>query len=226
MTADHHRRDGSVEPPHDAEYASARNRMVDRLASAGRIDRSSTAHAMRTVPRHAFVPERERREAYADRPLGIGEGQTISAPHMVAIMTDLLALSSGDRVLEIGTGCGYHAAVTAEIVGAEHVYSVEYHESLAERAADALAGCGYDDISVRVGDGNDGWPEHAPYDAAYLTCAPAQLPPTVIEQVPDGFVVGPEGRTRQELVRLRREGGETVERETHGGVRFVRMRGR
>ncbi len=216
---------GSAAAPDEGEYASARNRMVSRLENAGRIERSSTAAALRTVPRHVFVPAGQRGEAYADRPLGIGEGQTISAPHMVAMMTDLLALDPGDRVLEIGTGCGYHAAVTADIVGAEHVYSVEYHESLAERAREKLASTGYGAVHVRPGDGNRGWPEHAPYDAAYLTCAPASLPEAVIEQVPDGTIVGPVGRTRQELVRLSRVGGETVERESHGGVRFVRMRG-
>ena len=216
---------GAVDRPAADEYASARNRMVDRLVTNGRINRDETASAMRTVPRHEFVPEHQRGEAYADRPLGIGEGQTISAPHMVAMMTDLLELQPGERVLEIGTGCGYHAAVTAEIVGADAVYSVEYHEALAERAVETLERTGYGDVTVTVGDGNDGWPAHAPYDAASLTCAPEQLPEAVIEQVPDGVVVGPEGRTRQELVRLTRVDGETVNRETHGAVRFVRMRG-
>ncbi len=225
MTHDHSRRNGAIDAPQADDYTSARNRMVDRLEAAGRITRASTARAMRAVPRHAFVDERDRREAYADRPLGIGEGQTISAPHMVAMITDLLELQPEDRVLEIGTGCGYHAAVTAAIVGPQNVFSVEYHESLADQAADRLAQCGYDGVSITVGDGNHGWAEHAPYDAAYLTCAPTSLPEAVIEQVPDGVVVGPEGRTRQELVRLWREDGDTLEKETHGGVRFVRMRG-
>ncbi len=216
---------GSAAAPDEGSYASARNRMVSRLENAGRIDRSSTAAALRAVPRHVFVPEGQRSEAYADRPLGIGEGQTISAPHMVAMMTDLLALEPGDRVLEIGTGCGYHAAVTAEIVGAEHVYSVEYHDTLAERARQKLESTGYGAVHVRAGDGNRGWPDEAPFDAAYLTCAPTDIPDPVVEQVPDGTIVGPVGRTRQELVRLTRADGETVDRESHGGVRFVRMRG-
>lgn len=208
----------------DGAFASARNRMVDRLVRRGYIDRDSTERAMRRVPRHVFVADGQRSEAYADRPLGIGEGQTISAPHMVAIITDLLVLSPEARVLEIGTGCGYHAAVTAEIVGGANVYSVEYHDSLAETAAEKLSSCGYGDVSITAGDGHDGWDEHAPYDRAYLTCSPAELPPAVVGQVPDGYVVGPEGSTRQELVRLKREDGETSARETHGGVRFVRMR--
>lgn len=217
-------RDGAPNSSGNGEFASARNRMVDRLVSNGRITRDPTADAMRAVPRHAFVPEHQRGEAYADRPLGIGEGQTISAPHMVAKMTDLLEPEPGERILEIGTGCGYHAAVTAEIVGPENVYSVEYHESLAQRARETLERTGYSGVTVTVGDGNDGWPAHAPYEKAYLTCAPATLPEAVIEQVPDGIVVGPEGRHRQELIRVRRQDGETRDRERHGAVRFVRMR--
>jgi len=112
---------------------------------------------MASVPRHAFVPVHERPDAYADRPLPIGEGQTISAPHMVAIMADLLELRPDDRVLEIGTGCGYHAGVTAEIVGAENVLSVEYHEKLAEEARERLGDLGYEGVSVRAGDGKEGW---------------------------------------------------------------------
>lgn len=223
MPSDGSRANGDRSSPTDSEHASARNRMVDRLQTTRRITRPETAAAMRAVPRHAFVPGDKVGVAYADRPLGIGVGQTISAPHMVGMMTDLLELSPGHRVLEIGTGCGYHAAVTAEIVGAEHVYSVEYHASLADAARETLDACGYGAISVRVGDGYDGWPEHAPYDRAYLTCAPTALPEPVLEQVPDGIVVGPVGDTRQELVQVRRRAGETVDRGAHGGVRFVTM---
>lgn len=224
MSPEDPRGNGSAAAPDSGDFTSARNRMVSRLENSGRIDRSATAAAIRAVPRHEFVSSGQRSEAYADRPLGIGEGQTISAPHMVAMMIDLLELEPGDHVLEIGTGCGYHAAVTAEIVGAENVYSVEYHETLAEQAKEKLERTGYGDVHIRVGDGNNGWPEYAPYDAAYLTCAPEQLPERVFDQVPDGVIVGPVGTTRQELVRVRRTNGETDTRETHGGVRFVRMR--
>jgi len=209
----------------DGAYADARNRLVDRLESRDRISNRRTLDALQSVPRHEFVPEGRRDAAYADRPLPIGEGQTISAPHMVGIMTDLLAPEPGDRILEIGTGCGYHAAVTAEIVGPGNVYSVEYHASLAAATRERLDRLGYD-VAVRVGDGHAGWPEHAPYDGAYLTCAPERVPEAVIEQVrPGGRIVAPVGRGRQELVRLTRTADGSVERERHGGVRFVPMRG-
>ena len=209
----------------DDDYTAARERLVERLRERGRAERPETLAALRAVPRHAFVPEGRRTAAYEDRPLPIGEGQTVSAPHMVGMMTDLLAPEAGDRVLEIGTGCGYHAAVTAELLDPGHLYSVEYHESLADEARSRLDDLGYD-VHVRAGDGREGWPEHAPYDAAYLTCAPERVPRAVVDQVrPGGVVVGPVGRDRQRLVRLRKRADGRTEREDHGGVRFVPMRG-
>nr|WP_246308213.1 protein-L-isoaspartate(D-aspartate) O-methyltransferase [Halobaculum salinum] len=199
--------------------------MVDRLVSAGRVEREATAEAMRAVPRHEFVPPGRRDAAYEDRPLPIGEGQTVSAPHMVGVMCDLLAPDADDEVLEIGTGCGYHAAVTAELVDRGTLYSVEYHESLAEEAREALAGLGYGNVEIRAGDGHEGWSENAPYDGAYLTCAAPTVPDAVLEQVGvGGTVVAPVGDRRQELVTLdvTPDGGD---RERHGGVRFVPMRG-
>lgn len=197
--------------------------MVDRLANRG-FD-ADVLEAMRTVPRHEFVPPEKQSVAYEDRPLPIGNNQTVSAPHMVAMMADDLDLDAGDRVLEIGTGCGYHAAVTAELVGASNVFSVEVDADLADQARTRFADLGYDDISVRVGDGREGWPEHAPYDAVYLTCAAPDFPEPLIEQVRDGGVLlAPLGRLRQELVRATVEDG-SLSREQRGGVRFVRMRG-
>ena len=210
----------------DPDFAVARDRLVARLQRAGRLSSRRVADAMRAVPRHAFVPEHRQSDAYTDKPLPIGDGQTISAPHMVAVMAELLDVDAGDQVLEIGTGCGYHAAVTAELVGAENVYSVEYHEDLAEEARETLEQLGYGGVHIRVGDGHAGWPAHAPYDAAYLTCAPHDFPEAVIEQVkPGGVLLGPLGDVRQELVRARKREDGSLSREPHGGVRFVPMRG-
>ncbi|WP_436346649.1 protein-L-isoaspartate(D-aspartate) O-methyltransferase [Natronorubrum sp. FCH18a] len=205
-------------------YEAARERMVRTVAS--RVDDDRVLEALESVPRHAFVPPNRRTSAYEDRPLPIGDGQTISAPHMVAMMADTLDLEPGTEVLEIGTGCGYHAAVTAAMVGAEHVYSVEYSADLAEQARDQLAAIGYGDVSVRTGDGRDGWPEHAPYDAAYFTCATPAFPDPVVEQLrPGGQLLAPIGTGFQTLVEATRREDGTLERTEHGGVRFVEMRG-
>ncbi len=199
----------------------ARDQLVDRLCERESLS-EQTAAAMRAVPRHEFVPQSRRKDAYDDRPLPIGNGQTISAPHMVAIMIELLDPAHGDRLLEIGTGCGYHAAVAAEIVGPENVFSVEYHSELAEKARRTLAELGYGAVTIRTGDGRDGWAEHAPYDAAYLTCAGTEFPPTLLEQVnAGGVVLGPIGDGQQHLVRgvVGDDGLES--RTEHGAVRFV-----
>ena len=203
------------------DWEARRERLVAHLAERERLD-DAVLDAIRSVPRHEFVPEQRREQAYADRPLPIGQDQTISAPHMVAIMADLLDLAPDDRVLEIGTGCGYHAAVTAELAG--EVFSVEYHADLAETARERLADLGYDEIAVRHGDGRDGWPEHAPYDRAYLTCGAEQFPRAVVEQVrPGGLLLGPLGSRPQTLVRARKRADGGLDRGHHGGVRFVTM---
>lgn len=209
----------------DQDLEAARESLVDRLRARRHVDRERTAAALRAVPRHEFVPEGSRRHAYADRPLPIGDGQTISAPHMVGIMTDLLAPEPGEEILEIGTGCGYHAAVTAAIVGDGNVFSVEYVDSLAAAAEERLDRLDYD-VHVRVGDGREGWPERAPFDGAYLTCAAAELPEAVAEQVrPGGRIVAPLGTGRQRLVRAEIGEDGIEERSDHGGVRFVQMQG-
>nr|WP_276236162.1 protein-L-isoaspartate(D-aspartate) O-methyltransferase [Halosegnis sp. DT85] len=193
--------------------------MVARLRERDDIGERAL-DALAAVPRHEFVPPARRDEAYADRPLPIGEGQTISAPHMVAAMADLLDPRPGDRVLEIGTGCGYHAAVTAEL-GAD-VFSVEYHAPLAERARERLDRLGYG-VAVRAGDGREGWPEHAPYDACYLTCAAESVPDALFAQVrPGGTLLAPVGGATQRLVAFTvGEGACVRDRTDHGGVRFV-----
>lgn len=200
-----------------------RQALVDRLVDHEYVSDPAVIEALRSVPRHAFVPEGSRGRAYEDRPLPIGEDQTISAPHMVGLMTDLLDVVAGDTVLEVGTGCGYHAAVVAEIVGGENVYSVEYSESLAETAREQLHELGYA-VAVRSGDGSQGWPAHAPYDAAYLTCAPSELPAAIHGQVrTGGRIVAPIGDHRQHLYRYTKTDAG-LDRESHGAVRFVPMR--
>jgi protein-L-isoaspartate(D-aspartate) O-methyltransferase len=206
------------------DHERARERLVARLDEQGRIERDATREALLSVPRHEFVPENRRTDAYDDRPLPIGADQTISAPHMVAIMSDLLAPEASDSILEIGTGCGYHAAVTAAIAG--DVKSIEYHASLAESARERLSRLDCD-VDIRIGDGHDGWPEHAPYDGAYLTCAAPEIPEAIVEQVrPEGAIVAPIGTRRQTLVRARRRADGSLDRTEHGGVRFVRMQNR
>ena len=205
------------------EMAAARDRLVDTLVATDIITKSATAEAMRAVPRHEFVTEEQQDVAYQDRPLPIGNDQTISAPHIVGQMLDLISVEPGDRVLEIGTGCGYHAAVTAEVVGDENVYSVEYDEELGEAARERLADLGYD-VAVRIGDGREGWPEEAPFDGSYLTCAAAEPPAAVIGQTAsDGVVVGPFGDGQQQLQRLVPQPDGSYETETIAPVRFVPM---
>ncbi|MUV59421.1 protein-L-isoaspartate(D-aspartate) O-methyltransferase [Halobacterium sp. CBA1126] len=207
------------------DFERERDALADGLAARPNVS-ERVADAIRDVPRHCFVPESRRHAAYDDRPLPIGNDQTVSAPHMVAIMATELDLRPGDRVLEIGTGCGYHAAVTAELVGSEAVFSVEYVESLAETARENLDRAGYGDVSVRQGDGHDGWPEHAPYDAAYLTCAAPEFPDAVVEQVRDGGrLVAPIGGTSQRLVSAEKDDDGGLVESDEGAVRFVRMQG-
>lgn len=202
------------------DFDAQRAELVDRLTERKDLS-AQTSEAMAAVPRHEFIPESKRDRAYEDTPLPIGAEQTISAPHMVAIMTELLDLSGDERVLEIGTGCGYHAAVTAEVVGGNNVYSVEYHDRLARTARETLASSGYGDISIKPGDGREGWEENAPYDRIYLTCAASDFPESHHEQLRNGgILLGPLGDTRQVLTKARKT-SEGVEREQHGHVRFV-----
>jgi protein-L-isoaspartate(D-aspartate) O-methyltransferase len=206
--------------------ADERDALVDRLRKRGHVEHDHVADALRAVPRHEFLPEGVRSRAYDDRPLSIGNEQTVSAPHMVGLMCELLPADAVD-VLEVGTGCGYHAAVTAACLPEGHVYSVEYDADLAAAARETLSELGYGGrVSVRVGDGRDGWPERAPFDCAYLTCAVTEVPDAIRQQVrPGGRIVAPVGTASQTLVTLDRHEDGSVERTDHGGVRFVRVRG-
>ena len=207
-------------------FAAARQRMVrDQLTGPARdITNARVLAAMGKVPRHEFVPERLRAQAYGDCPLPIGHGQTISQPYIVAFMTERLELKPNERVLEIGTGSGYQAAVLGEL-GAQ-VYTIEIIEDLARRAAADLQRLGYTNVHVRAGDGFRGWPEAAPFDAIIVTCAPEKVPRPLIDQLKDGgrmiLPLGPLGS--QELVVLRKQAGQVEQREVLP-VRFVPMTG-
>jgi len=207
-------------------FAAARKGMVrDQLSGPGRaITNARVLTVMRKVPRHEFVPEPYRSRAYEDGALPIGYGQTISQPYVVAFMTEQLDPKPADRVLEIGTGSGYQAAVLAELVA--DVYSIEIVEPLAQRAATDLKRLGYTNVTVRAGDGYKGWPEAAPFDAVIVTCAPESVPQPLVEQLKNGgrmiIPVGPAGN--QELVVLRKQGNRLEKRATLP-VRFVPMTG-
>ncbi len=162
-----------------------------------RLDRK-VIEAVRKVPRHEFVPELYRSYAYLNRPLPIGEGQTISQPYIVAFMSDLAQVNSNSKVLEVGTGSGYQAAILGELV--DHVYTIEIIDSLAEQAQRVLFNLGYKNITVRTGDGYNGWQEHAPFDAIIVTAAPEEVPEPLIQQLKPGgklvILVGPQSRTQ------------------------------
>jgi protein-L-isoaspartate(D-aspartate) O-methyltransferase len=218
-----------VRPASGAEnirFAAERRCMVtEQLAAPDRgIADPRVLAAMGRVPRHEFVPFALRRHAYADQPLPIGYDQTISQPFVVAFMTEQLAPRPTDRVLEIGTGSGYQAAVLAELVAA--VFTIEIVEPLARRAASVLQRLGCANVKVRTGDGYHGWPEEAPFDAIIVTCAPEAIPPPLVAQLKDGgrmvIPVGPPGH--QDLVLLRKQGDKLTQRAVLP-VRFVPMTG-
>ncbi len=214
------------------ERSDEREEMVLRQIESPGWSRNAVAdtavlHAMRAVPRHVFVPRGLQKQAYEDSPLPIGHGQTISQPYIVAVMTDLLMVTPESKVLEIGTGSGYQAAVLAQLT--PHVYTIEIIEPLATRAAQALADEGYKEVNVRHGDGYYGWPEAGPFDAIVVTCAAGHLPPPLWEQLePGGRIVIPIGGpySVQRLVVV--EKSDDGKRRTRAvmDVRFVPMTGR
>jgi protein-L-isoaspartate(D-aspartate) O-methyltransferase len=214
----------AVAAPQDEGFAAARRRMIDeQIRSRGLTDPAVLA-AMAAVPRHRFVPEGERGDAYADRPLPIGAGQTISQPYIVALMTSLLGLRPGSRVLEVGTGSGYQAAVLSRLAG--EVYTIEIVKSLGERARRTLAELGYRNVRCRIGDGYKGWPDAAPFDAIIVTAAPPRIPDPLLAQLKTGGkLVIPVGDTYQDLIVLtkRRDGG--FDRKNVLPVLFVPMTG-
>jgi protein-L-isoaspartate(D-aspartate) O-methyltransferase len=210
----------------DDLYTQARSAMVDlQIAHRGISDLRLLA-VMRQVPRHLFVPRHLWGQAYNDYPLPIGEDQTISQPYIVALMTEALELRDTDRVLEIGTGSGYQAAILAAL--AREVFSIERLPSLAHNAERLLDSLGSKNVQVRVGDGTLGWPEAAPFDAILVTAGSPQVPPPLIEQLGlAGRLVIPVGNHySQSLTRLRRTKEGNIKTENLGGCRFVRLVGR
>lgn len=198
-----------------------RDDLVERVAVRAGASPDVMA-ALRAVPREAFMADVPLEIVYRDGPHPIGHGQTISQPTVIAMMTDALRIRPTSRILEIGTGCGYQTAILAKL--ARWVYSVEVIADLSEGASQRLAKLGIDNVSLRVGDGYAGWPEHAPYDGIIVTAAPPEVPTALEEQLADGGVlvvpVGP--RFSQDLLRLRRR-GDRFERESLGPVAFVPM---
>ena len=209
-----------------------RDRMVDtQIVDAGPLERAiadpRVIAAMRAVPRHAFVPGSERGRAYADTPLPIGHGQTISQPYIVALMTDLLHLKPGDKVLEIGTGSGYQAAVLSELT--PYVFTIEILKPLHEQSVERFKKLGYPTVETKQADGYDGWPEHAPFDAIIVTCAAGHVPPPLWDQLkPGGRIVIPIGGTleTQRLLVLTKRPDGTRTSENVLPVRFVPMTGK
>ncbi|MFC2158134.1 protein-L-isoaspartate(D-aspartate) O-methyltransferase [Acidobacteriota bacterium] len=209
----------------EENYAQLRKRMVERQLAARDITDPAVLKVMGEVPRHMFVRPDDRHLAYNDYALPIEEGQTISQPYIVALMTQHLVVKRGDKVLEVGTGSGYQAAVLAHLV--DEVYSVEIKDHLAKRATELFKDLDYKNVHVKVGDGYRGWAEHAPFDAVIVTCAASRIPPLLLEQLKEGGrLVIPIDQTPyyQTLTRVtKKDGKPVIERITD--VRFVPMTG-
>jgi protein-L-isoaspartate(D-aspartate) O-methyltransferase len=209
----------------EAAFAKKRQLMVEEQLRARDITDRRVLEAMERVPRHLFIDLRFRREAYQDYPLPIEEGQTISQPYIVALMTQCLELTGKEKVLEVGTGSGYQAAVLAEL--ADRIYTIEINEALAKKAAQTLRRLRYDRVEVKSGDGFFGWKEQAPFDAIIITCAASRIPPPLFEQLKEGGrLIAPLGDTNevQVLTLVTKVKGQ-AKTKAISGVRFVPMTG-
>ncbi len=205
--------------------AATRARMVTTQIEKRGVKSDKVLEAMRKVPRHLFVPKKVRGSAYDDTPLSIGFGQTISQPYIVGLMTECLDLQGGEKILEVGTGSGYQAAVLAEI--ADSVFTVEIIAQLASRAENLLHEMNYNNIYVRHGDGYEGWPEQAPFDGIIVTAAPGHIPQPLVDQLKiGGRMIIPVGEWYQELILLRKKSPKKVSKEAVIPVRFVPMTGK
>ncbi len=224
MTTSHEQAPSDASDSADAK--AMRDRLVRQIAAFDRPWGDEewdprVLEAMRKVPRHLFMPGASVAQAYRDMPYPIGYGQTISQPTIVALMTNALELKGNERVLEIGTGSGYQAAVLSGLVA--ELYTIEIVAPLGREAEQRLRDLGYANVHVRIGDGYAGWPEHAPFDAIILTAAPPEMPRALVEQLKDGgVVVAPVGTDEQVLVRWHKRGGR-LEKQELGAVRFVPM---
>jgi protein-L-isoaspartate(D-aspartate) O-methyltransferase len=205
-------------------YTAERERMVHEQIQARGVRNPDVLRVMAVTPRHLFVPADLQHEAYQDRPLGIGYAATISQPYIVALMTELLRPGGRQRVLEVGTGSGYQAAVLAQLTG--HVYTIEIVPELADSARETLRRLGYGNVTVRQGDGYLGWPEQAPFDRIILTAAPPEVPEALIAQLAKGgrMVAPVGGWLTQNLVLIEKRLDGSIRRWTEGGVSFVPMR--
>jgi len=210
--------------PAQDTYTQKRYQMVKHQIQWRGIADKLVLKAMREVPRHLFVPDYLKDRAYADFPLPIGQGQTISQPYIVAFMTEALELKGGEKVLEIGTGSGYQAAVLAEI--AKQVYTIEIVPTLGRRSDKLLKKLGYENIHVKIGDGYRGWSEHAPYDAVIVTAAPGHIPQPLVDQLKGGGrMIIPVGDLYQKLILITKQADGTVNKKSVLPVRFVPMTG-
>jgi len=210
----------------NAEFASQRMRMVDTQLLPRGIADATVLAAMRTVPRHLFVAQADRRDAYSDHPLPIGCGQTISQPYIVASMTQEIHVNRESRVLEIGTGCGYQTAVLAQIV--REVFSIEIVSELFDEANSRLSSLGYTNVHTMLGDGSLGWPQKAPFDGILVTAAAPRIPPALLDQLAEGgrlvIPLGPAHGLYQDLWLVEKTARGISDRKLYG-VRFVPMRG-
>lgn len=208
-------------------YEERRAQLVEQLKIECRIISKEVEKAFLEVPRENFVPESIKRYAYLDTPLEIGNGQTISAPHMVAIMVEALDIKKGQKILEVGAGSGYHAAIVSKLVGKEgHVYTIERFTTLAENAKKNLKNTGITNVTVEFGDGSLGLPKYAPYDRIYVTCAAPNIPPPLIEQLKDkGKLMVPVGQMISTLELIEKVGDKLITKDL-GGCAFVPLVGK
>ena len=207
------------------EFDAARNKMVDQEIAGAGVKNPRVVEAMRRTPRHEFVPVNERKYAYLDMALPIGEGQTISPPFVVAYMTEALDPKPEDKVLEIGTGSGYQAAILSPLV--REVYTIEIVEPLGRKAAKALQRLRYENVHVKIGDGYQGWPEHAPFDKIIVTCSPENVPPALANQLKEGGrMIIPMGERYQQTLYLLKKINGKLETEALKPTLFVPMTGK